>query len=59
MATSTSTSALLRGSGSSNFNDMWPKMKPVVIKLLKQEAITRPEWQDLFWLVPAQVITTV
>ena len=45
-------SALLRGSGSTNFKDMWPKMQPVVIKLLKQEQISRAEWQDLFWYAP-------
>ena len=42
-------SALLRGSGSTNFQIMWPKMQPVVVKLLKQQPITRSEWQDLFW----------
>ena len=45
----TSQSALLRGSGSTNFQAMWPKMQPVVVKLLKQLSITRAEWQDLFW----------
>ncbi|KFM65638.1 Cullin-5, partial [Stegodyphus mimosarum] len=26
-------------------------MKPIILKLLYQETITRAEWQDLFWLV--------
>ena len=45
----TSTSALLKGQGSTKFADRWPEMKPVVLKLLKQEPVTRREWQDLFW----------
>ncbi len=44
-------SALLKGQGSTKFADRWPEMKPVVLKLLKQEPVTRNEWQDLFWLV--------
>ena len=42
-------SALLKGSGSANFSGMWPRMQPVVLKLLKQERVSRDEWQDLFW----------
>ena len=44
-----SKSALLKGSGSTNFQSVWPHMQPVVLKLLKQEQVTRDEWQDHFW----------
>ena len=46
-------SALLKGSGSvnfsgsANFSGMWPRMQPVVLTLLKQERVSRDEWQDL------------
>ena len=42
-------SSLLRGPGSTKFGDRWPDMQPVVLKLLKQEHVTRDEWQNLFW----------
>ena len=44
---------MLKGTGSpqSQFKDKWPEMKPVVLKLLKQEHVSREEWQDLFWYV--------
>ena len=45
------TSALLKGQGSTKFVERWPGMRPVVLKLLKQEHVTRDEWQDLFWCV--------
>eukprot|EP00731_Ephydatia_muelleri_P031995 Em0023g502a len=48
-ATSSTQSALLKGQGSTKFSDRWPQMRPVVLKLLKQEHVTRNEWQDLFW----------
>ena len=46
-------SNMLKGTGSpqSQFKDKWPEMKPVVLKLLKQEHVSREEWQDLFWYV--------
>ena len=47
-------SALLKGSGSANFSGMWPRMQPVVLKLLKQERVSRDEWQDLFWWASTQ-----
>ena len=47
----TSTSALLKGQGSTQFSDRWPEMRPVVLKLLNQEQVTRDEWQNLFWCV--------
>ncbi|RWS24253.1 cullin-5-like protein, partial [Leptotrombidium deliense] len=33
------------------FEDHWPKMRPVILKLLQQEPVNRSEWQDLFWAV--------
>lgn len=26
-------------------------MRPIILKLLQQEAVTQPEWQDLFYSV--------
>ncbi|ELT89017.1 hypothetical protein CAPTEDRAFT_219953 [Capitella teleta] len=34
--------------------DKWPSMRPTVLKLLRQETVSRAEWQDLFWLVHLQ-----
>jgi hypothetical protein len=31
------------------FEDYWPKMRPVILRLLKQESVNNSEWQDLFW----------
>ncbi|XP_065907463.1 cullin-5-like [Dysidea avara] len=33
----------------SQFQEKWPNMKPVVLKLLRQQHVSRDEWQDLFW----------
>jgi len=33
------------------FEDKWPNMRPTILKLLRQEAVSRAEWHDLFWLV--------
>nr|CAB3234773.1 cullin-5-like [Phallusia mammillata] len=33
------------------FDEKWPAMQPVILKLLSQESVTRQEWQDLFWNV--------
>ena len=33
----------------SQFQEKWPKMRPVVLKLLRQQHVSRDEWQDLFW----------
>ena len=33
------------------FEDKWPSMRPTILKLLRQEAVSRAEWHDLFWLV--------
>ena len=33
------------------FEEKWPTMRPTVLKLLRQECVSRAEWQDLFWAV--------
>lgn len=50
-AVMSTTSALLKGQGSTRFADRWPEMRPVVLKLLNQVQVTRDEWQNLFWCV--------
>ena len=32
-----------------SFEDHWPSMRPVILKLLRQDPVTRSEWQDIFW----------
>ncbi len=49
LASMAGTSALFKGQGSIKFAERWPEMKPVVLKLLNQEHVTRDEWQNLFW----------
>ncbi|ODM87740.1 Cullin-5 [Orchesella cincta] len=34
-----------------SFEDQWPKMQPTIVKLLRQESVNRPEWQDMFYSV--------
>lgn len=34
-----------------SFEEVWPEMKPVVHKMLKQEPVTKDQWQDLFYAV--------
>ena len=52
-------SSLLKGPGSTKFADRWPDMQPVVLKLLKQEHVTRDEWQNLFWLGQCIIVVPV
>ncbi|XP_049804857.1 cullin-5 isoform X2 [Schistocerca nitens] len=33
------------------FEDKWPSMRPIILKLLQQETVTQNEWQDLFYSV--------
>ncbi|XP_019639152.1 PREDICTED: cullin-5-like isoform X1 [Branchiostoma belcheri] len=40
---------MLKDKGSLQFEDKWDSMRPTVLKLLRQEPVTRAEWQDLFW----------
>ncbi|GAB1607667.1 cullin-5-like [Argonauta hians] len=37
--------------GQSQFEEKWPTMRPTVLKLLRQERVTKGEWQELFWAV--------
>ncbi|XP_055843892.1 cullin-5 [Episyrphus balteatus] len=40
---------MLKGKGQRTFEDVWPHMRCIVLKLLKQEAVSQAEWQDLFY----------
>ena len=42
-------SCLFFQQGQSQFEEKWPSMRPSVLKLLRQEPVTRSEWHDLFW----------
>jgi len=42
---------MLKDKGQLQFEDKWPSMRPTVLKLLRQEHVSRAEWQDLFWSV--------
>lgn len=39
----------IQGKDSSSFEDVWPTMRPIVLKVLKQEPVTQSEWQELFY----------
>ncbi|KAM7398855.1 hypothetical protein PAMP_018164 [Pampus punctatissimus] len=41
-------SNLLKNKGSLQFEDKWDLMRPIVLKLLRQEAVTKQQWFDLF-----------
>ncbi|KAK7494516.1 hypothetical protein BaRGS_00014169 [Batillaria attramentaria] len=43
--------AMLGQQGQCKFEEKWPSMQPTVLKLLRQEPVTRDEWQGLFWAV--------
>ena len=45
------TCKMLKDKGQLSFEDKWPSMRPTILKLLRQETVTRSEWHDLFWLV--------
>lgn len=38
-----------QGKTTPSFEEKWPKMRPTVLKVLKQEPVTQMEWQDLFY----------
>uniref|UniRef100_A0A673YZA6 Cullin-5 n=1 Tax=Salmo trutta TaxID=8032 RepID=A0A673YZA6_SALTR len=38
----------LQNKGSLQFEDKWDLMRPIVLKLLRQEAVTKQQWFDLF-----------
>ena len=42
---------MLKDKGQLSFEDKWPSMRPTILKLLRQETVSRSEWHDLFWLV--------
>uniref|UniRef100_A0A8C1WNZ1 Cullin-5 n=1 Tax=Cyprinus carpio TaxID=7962 RepID=A0A8C1WNZ1_CYPCA len=42
------TSHLLKNKGSLQFEDKWDLMRPIVLKLLRQESVTKQQWFDLF-----------
>ncbi|PIK56997.1 putative cullin-5 [Apostichopus japonicus] len=44
-------SPMLKEKQDINFDAEWVDMKPTVLKLLRQENVSRAEWQDLFWKV--------
>jgi len=33
------------------FEEKWPGMRPIILKLLQQEPVTQKEWQDLFYSI--------
>ena len=33
------------------FEEQWPIMRPTILKLLRQEPVSRSEWHELFWSV--------
>ncbi|KAI1294911.1 Cullin-5 [Halotydeus destructor] len=33
------------------FEEHWPSMRPTILKLLRQEPVSRSEWQGIFWLI--------
>lgn len=40
---------MLRGKETVSFDDRWPSLRPTVLKLLKQESVSKTEWHDLFY----------
>ncbi|XP_065169688.1 cullin-5 isoform X2 [Atheta coriaria] len=40
---------MLKEKGQLKFEDKWPTMRPIVLKLLKQEPVSPGEWQELFY----------
>ncbi|KAH0500707.1 Cullin-5, partial [Microtus ochrogaster] len=44
----TSSARTARNKGSLQFEDKWDFMRPIVLKLLRQESVTKQQWFDLF-----------
>lgn len=40
---------MLKGKDTVSFEDHWPSLRPTVLKLLRQESVSKAEWQDLFY----------
>lgn len=37
--------------GQLTFEDQWPSMRPIILKLLQQEPVTQNEWHGIFYSV--------
>lgn len=42
---------IIQERGQYAFEEKWPCMRPIILKLLKQEPVTQGEWHDLFYSV--------
>lgn len=40
---------MLKGKDTVSFEDHWPELRPTVLKLLRQESVSKSEWHDLFY----------
>ncbi|XP_024085328.1 cullin-5 isoform X1 [Cimex lectularius] len=43
--------AMLKDKGQLTFEDQWPSMRPIILKLLQQEPVTQNEWHGIFYSV--------
>lgn len=43
--------SMLKDKGQLMFEDKWPSMRPIILKLLQQESVTQNEWHELFYSV--------
>ncbi|KAK9498548.1 hypothetical protein O3M35_003156 [Rhynocoris fuscipes] len=43
--------AMLKDKGQLTFEDQWPSMRPIILKLLQQEPVTQNEWHEIFYSV--------
>ncbi|XP_035734939.1 cullin-5-like [Vespa mandarinia] len=43
--------SMLKNKDEFTFEDKWPYMHPIILKLLNQEPVTHAEWQDLFYSI--------
>ncbi|XP_073989427.1 cullin 5 isoform X2 [Rhodnius prolixus] len=41
----------LKDKGQLTFEDQWPSMRPIILKLLQQEPVTQNEWHGIFYSV--------
>jgi cullin-5 len=41
----------LQDKGQLTFEDQWPSMRPIILKLLQQEPVTQNEWHGIFYSV--------
>lgn len=40
---------MLKAKDTASFDEVWPALRPTVLKMLKQEPVSQSEWQDLFY----------